>query len=669
MCGFAGFFQPNNGRSTQEMIALATTMNRAIAHRGPDGAGAWADADAGFAVGHRRLAILELSEAGAQPMASATGRYVIAYNGEIYNHREMRAALERLNGGTQWRGSSDTETLLRAIEVHGLEQALGQAIGMFAFALWDRQTRTLSLVRDRMGEKPLYYGWNGKGSERAFLFGSDLLALRSHPSFDDEIDRSAVMLLATHGYIPAPYSIHTSVRKLPPGSILTIAGDDDVGRIDPYWEFDAIVDAGLRDRFAGSPLEAVERVKVLLTRAVGRQLIADVPLGAFLSGGIDSSTIVAVMQEQSAKPVKTFTIGFEEEGFDEAQHARQVAEHLGTDHCELYVTADDALAVIPQLPFQFSEPFADSSQIPTFLVSRLARESVTVSLSGDGGDELFGGYERYRLAARTWNGLRRFPLPMRTLAGMAIHAIPTANLDWLGTRIGGPRLARLGDRAHKAAGLLGSRTLECLYEGLISHCPRGQSGVVDAPQIGQFAGHHAPDAARHDAALMMMALDSVHYLPDDILVKVDRAAMALSLETRVPMLDHELVSFAWSLPADYRIRAGVTKWPLRQVLGQYVPDTLFDRPKMGFGIPIGQWLRGPLRDWAETLLDHRRLEREGYFDAGLIAQLWKDHLSERRNWAYRLWNILMFQAWLSELPRTSKNIDSIALEPAMSGMY
>lgn len=667
MCGFAGFLQSKNSRSTQEMAALVSAMNLAIAHRGPDGAGAWADPDSGYAVGHRRLAILELSEAGAQPMVSATGRYVIAYNGEIYNHLDMRAALNRMDGVTDWRGSSDTETLLRAIEVHGLEAAVQQATGMFAFALWDRQTRTLSLVRDRMGEKPLYYGWNGSGKDRAFLFGSDLLALRCHPSFDVEIDRGAVALLATHGYIPAPYSIHASVRKLPPGTILTMSGTDETVRIQPYWDFDAVVDAGMRNRFTGSPDDAVDRLNELLSLAVGRQLIADVPLGAFLSGGIDSSTVVAVMQEQSAKPVKTFTIGFEEEGFDEARHAKQIARHLGTDHCELYVTAADALAVIPELPFHFSEPFADSSQVPTFLVSRLARQSVTVALSGDAGDELFGGYERYRLAARTWDNMRHVPLGLRRLAGRTIRAIPPGNLDWIGARIGGERLARLGDRAHKAAGLLGSETLEALYEGLISHCPRGQSGAIDAPDMPQFAGHRAPDGVRHDAAMMMMALDSVHYLPDDILVKVDRAAMSLSLETRVPMLDHELVAFAWSLPSDYRIRNGVTKWPLRQVLARYVPDKMFDRPKMGFGVPIGQWLRGPLRDWAETLLDRRRLEVEGYFDAVLIRHLWEDHLSGRRNWAYRLWNILMFQAWLGELAHRPADVDNRNRELAMSG--
>ena len=642
MCGIAGVL----GILREGVAGAVRQMTGAIASRGPDDAGYWLDGDGGVGLGHRRLSIVDLSPAGHQPMFSASGRYVIAFNGEIYNHMGLRKALEK--GGAQgWRGHSDTETLLAGFDAWGIEAAVRQCIGMFAFAVWDKQTRTLTLGRDRMGEKPLYYGWQGGGNERVFLFGSELKALKAHPAFAADIDRGALCLLLRHNYIPAPYSIYEGIAKLEPGCLLSVSLAQPEPRVWKYWDTVQVARAGVASPFAGTAKEAVDALGVLAKDAVRQQMMADVPLGAFLSGGIDSSTVVALMQVQSSRPVKTFTIGFNEEGYNEAVHAKAVAQHLGTEHTELYVTPAQAMEVIPRLPGLYCEPFADSSQIPTFLVSQLAKQHVTVSLSGDAGDELFCGYNRYQLTEKLWRKLALVPTPLRALAAKGITALsPTAWDSLAGVIPGAGRYAALGDKLHKGAGVLASATVDELYLGMVSHLRNPADWVIGGQEPPTHLTGLCPELGGLNAVERMMALDAISYLPDDILVKVDRAGMGVSLESRVPFLDHRLVEFAWSLPLSYKLRDGQTKWPLRQVLYRHVPRELIDRPKMGFGVPLHDWLRGPLRAWAEELLDEARLAREGYFHPAPIRQLWAEHLSGKRNWMAQLWNVLMFQAWL-----------------------
>lgn len=640
MCGFAGFLG-FGALSAENVPDTVQKMGEAIRHRGPDDSGVWHDESGQIALVHQRLSILDLSPAGHQPMASPSGRYVIAFNGEIYNHMALRSELEKIAppvGG--WRGHSDTETLLAGIEAWGLVATLKRAVGMFALALWDRQARVLWLARDRVGEKPLYFGWQGLGQRRVFLFGSELSALKAHPQFVAPIDRGALALFMRHNYIPAPHSIHQGIAKLEPGQLLRVSLAAQEPQIQGYWDFLSTAQAGRAQPFTGSPEQAVDALEALIRESVGQQMVADVPLGAFLSGGIDSSTVVALMQAQSSRPVKTYTIGFHEEGYNEAVHAKAVAAHLGTDHTELYVTPEQAMAVIPRLPSLYSEPFADSSQIPTFLVSELARRHVTVSLSGDAGDELFGGYERYEIA-RTWQRrIGRVPSPLRQLASFGGIRSAAQFLDaWV------PR--SLGEKLDKGLAMVASDGPEALYRVLLSQvvnpCAWVRQVEVEPPTA-------LTQSATALAGLMpverMMALDSVSYLPDDILVKVDRAAMGASLETRVPFLDHRIIEFAWQLPMDYKVRNGVTKWPLRQVLYRHVPQALIDRPKRGFAVPVHEWLRGPLRDWAEHLLSEQRLDAEGYFHTKLVRRAWGEHLEGKRNWATRLWIVLMFQAWL-----------------------
>lgn len=644
MCGLTGFLNVRNGVNRELAQHWLHEMASAIARRGPDNDGYWVDPDAGIGLAHRRLAIVDLSPAGAQPMASSSGRYVLAFNGEIYNHQLLRQALEREGKVVSpWRGHSDTETLLAGFDAWGLESTLQRTIGMFAIALWDRELRTLMLARDRLGEKPLYYGWQRQGSESAFLFGSELSALRRHPMFAADINRDALGLYMRHNCIGGANSIYTGIHKLLPGHILTVSSAvlEPVARA--WWSGTDVVAQGVAHPFAGTPEEAVAELEALLRNAVGQQMMSDVPLGAFLSGGIDSSTVVALMQSQSLRPVRTFSIGFHEEGYNEAEHAKAVAKHLGTDHTELYVTPEEALAAIPKLPTLYSEPFADSSQIPTFLVSQLARQHVTVSLSGDAGDELFCGYNRYQMTARLWGKASRLPHPLRQLAASAVTAVPPSVLDKLGGLLS---MSRVGDKLHKGAALLGSRSVGDLYRGMVSHWSDPASVVLGATEPATVLTSRIPALQGLSDVERMMALDMLSYLPDDILVKVDRAAMGVSLETRVPMLDHRVVEFAWSLPLTFKMRGGVTKWPLRQVLYRHVPRELIERPKMGFGVPIDRWLRGPLREWAETLLTEPRLRAEGYFDPVPIRQKWAEHLSGKRNWQYHLWDVLMFQSWL-----------------------
>ncbi|RLJ67990.1 asparagine synthase (glutamine-hydrolyzing) [Sulfurisoma sediminicola] len=646
MCGIAGYFQLSNAAAADASAARA--MADRIVTRGPDDAGSWAEGP--VALAHRRLSILDLSPAGHQPMHSACGRYVIVFNGEIYNWRDMRAAVEGEPYFAEcvraWRGHSDTEVILAAVACWGFEAALQRMVGMFAIALWDRRERALFLARDRLGEKPLYYGRFG----RTLLFGSELKALRAHRDFRADIDRDALALLMRHNYIPAPYSIYRGVRKLPPASYLRV-GADGAETLRSYWSAQEIAARGQAERFEGDDAAAIDELERVLSRSIREQMVADVPLGAFLSGGIDSSTVVALMQAQSVQPVRTFSIGFHEEGYNEAQHAREVARHLGTEHTELYVTPQQAQAVIPRLPDLYDEPFADSSQIPTFLVAELARRHVTVSLSGDGGDELFAGYNRYFFAGELWRGIARVPRPLRALSARSIHAFSPRTLDALArwTRPLLPRRLRhanAGDKLHKLADILGHNGLATIYRDLVSHWKEPAELVLGATEPPTALTDPARRIVLPDIVSTMMCLDTVSYLPDDILVKVDRAAMGVSLETRVPLLDHRVVEFAWRLPMSLKVRGGDGKWILRQLLYRHVPRTLVERPKMGFGVPIDAWLRGPLRDWAESLLAEDRLRREGYFDPQQVREKWREHLSGGRNWQYLLWDVLMFQAWL-----------------------
>jgi asparagine synthase (glutamine-hydrolysing) len=644
MCGITGFWQ-DSGQDEIDLLALARRMAGQMEHRGPDDAGEWADATCGLGFGFRRLAIVDLSPTGRQPMESASGRYVIIFNGEVYNFAAVRTELERLGHG--FRGGSDTEVLLAAIEEWGLPGAIQRFVGMFGFSLWDREERSLHLVRDRLGIKPLYYGWQGG----TFLFGSELKALVAHPAFRAEIDRDVLALYMRHGYVPAPYAIYRGIHKLPPGTILTLRSQGDVeAPPEPFWSAREVVEAGLAEPFTGSESEAIAALDTLLRDSVALRMIADVPLGAFLSGGIDSSTVVALMQAQSARPVKTFTIGFHESGYDEAVQAAAVAAHLGTDHTTLYVTPEEARTVIPKLPTMFDEPFADSSQIPTFLVSQLARRHVTVSLSGDGGDELFGGYNRYFWGRSIWRRVGWAPPAARALGSRALTALSPDGWDRQFARLGpllpaGLRQRTPGDKLQKLAGVLAAENPEALYHGLVSQWNRPQEVVVGANEPPTAITDRARWAALPDFTQRMMFLDLISYLPDDILTKVDRASMAVSLEARVPLIDHRVVAFAASVPLSMKIRDGQGKWLLRQVLDQYVPRELIERPKMGFGVPIDVWLREPLREWAEELLDERRLRAEGFLHPAPIRQKWQEHLSGARNWQYPLWNVLQFQAW------------------------
>ncbi len=647
MCGFTGYLSstiPNNA------VELSQRMGDVIAHRGPDDSGIWCDNEAGIGLAHQRLSIIDLSPAGHQPMLSGLGRYVIAFNGEIYNHLSLRAELETSGHASSWCGHSDTETLLASFDAWGIEATVKKSIGMFAFAVWDKQTRQLTLGRDRLGEKPLYYGWQGQGEQAVFLFGSELKALRAHPAFENSINRGALNLQLRHNYIPAPYSIYNGIAKLRQGCLLTVSLQQREAKEWVYWSALQVAESGVAKPFTGSDEQAVDELERLLKSAVQQQMMADVPLGAFLSGGVDSSAIVALMQAQSSRPVKTFTIGFHEEGYNEAVHAKAVAQHLGTEHTELYVTAKQAMAVIPRLSSLYDEPFSDSSQIPTFLVSQLAKQHVTVSLSGDAGDELFCGYNRYMMTANLWHKIALLPMPLRRLLAKGITSVSPDNWNQL-TRLlplsNSTRPVNIGDKLHKGAGVLTSNNVNELYAHFITHWSNSASVIIDGLSLPTLV-NELPDLTGLCDIERMMALDSMTYLPDDILVKVDRAAMGVSLETRVPFLDHRVVEFAWQLPQSLKLRDGQSKWALRQVLYRHVPKALIERPKMGFGVPIGDWLRHDLRDWAEALLNETRLRNEGFFHPSLIRQKWQEHLSGQRNWQYHLWDVLMFQAWLEE---------------------
>lgn len=668
MCGIAGFLEANPRHAKEEQPVLLKSMTDAIIHRGPDDAGYWCEGEHGIGLGHRRLSVIDLSPAGHQPMQSASKRYVIVFNGEIYNHLLLRKKLEFEGCIRTWRGHSDTETLLAGFDAWGIQSTIERAVGMFAIAVWDRQTRMLTLVRDRIGEKPLYYGWQGRSNNAVFLFGSELKALRAHPAFENTINRGALCLQLRHNYIPAPYSIYEGIAKLPPGSMLTLSNTRREPKVWAYWSGLQQAASGVENSFVGTANQAVDELEILLKDAVRGQMMADVPLGAFLSGGVDSSTVVALMQAQSTRSVKTFSIGFHEKGYNEAEYAKAVARHLGTDHIELYVSAEQAMSVIPCLQTMYDEPFSDSSQIPTFLVSQLARQHVTVSLSGDAGDELFCGYNRYQLTARLWRKVNSGPLPLRRLAAKGVTSVsvqswnriarslaPFLPLSW--------KLSNPGEKLHKGAGVLASESLDALYLGLVSHWDDPASIVIGATEPFTLLTSNAQTLSSLDGIQRMMALDLLTYLPDDILVKVDRAAMSVALETRIPFLDHRVVEFAWRLPQSVKLRDGVTKWVLRQVLYRYVPKALIERPKMGFSVPIAEWLRGPLRDWAEALLDESRLHNEGFFKPAQVRKKWEEHLSGRRNWQYHIWVVLMFQSWLEHQSSGISGCHDISLHP------
>ena len=644
MCGLTGYWVAPG--QLQDRGGITTSMMEAIAHRGPDSQGVWEDLETGISLAHLRLAIVDLSAAGHQPMISASGRWIISFNGEIYNHTNLRRTLEQEKKVTNWRGGSDTETLLAGVEAWGLENTLIRAAGMFALALWDRKMRKLYLVRDRLGEKPLYYGWQGQGPGAAFLFGSELKALRRHPAFEGRMSRDAVVEVLRHGNVGEDRSIHEGISKVRAGEIVTMSPQDH--HIDRQYYWDGAAVAAAPRGPAISSQSAVDQLEALLMESVGQQMMSDVPLGAFLSGGIDSSVVVALMQRQSDQPVHTFSIGFQEARYNEAEFARAVANHLGTRHTDLYVSDKELRNVVPQLPKIYDEPFADSSQIPTFLVAQLARQHVTVALSGDGGDELFGGYSRYGHAAKLRPRLRVLPAPARQIGARAVRAIPAEMLTrglkaMVPTPQGkepiGQRLRRLADYSRKP-------DLETLHRAMVSVWRFPEQAVPGASHPPSVLADHLPPRGDLGDVERMMQLDMISYMTDDILTKVDRATMAVALESRAPLLDHRVAEFAWSLPEDMKLRAGQSKWILRQVLYRHVPRTLIERPKMGFEIPIGLWLRGGLKDWAAALLNPTRLRREGLFDATIIETLWQEHLSGRFNWGAQLWCVLMVQAWM-----------------------
>ena len=652
MCGIVGFLG-GDFSNVGDNNSLLEEMSVQIKSRGPDSAGLWLDAASKIAFAHRRLAIVDLSSAGHQPMSSGSDRYIMTYNGEIYNSHDIRTELIKSRVVQNWRGHSDTEVLLAGFDCWGIKDTISRTSGMFAIAVWDKHLEQLTLVRDRLGEKPLYYGWQGSGSDKVFIFGSELKALKKHPQFIAEIDRGALALYMRYSYVPAPHSIYNEIMKLQPGTILTVSIKENSQVSENYWNSWDVIRRGSDCPFDDVSSEITNNLDKILRETISQQMVSDVPLGAFLSGGIDSSTVVALMQAESLRPIKTFTIGFKEEGYNEAEFAKLVAEHLGTDHTELYVSSQDALDVIPKIPNLYCEPFADSSQIPTFLVASLAREQVTVSLSGDGGDELFCGYNRYIYADKLWKGLKIIPSAVRELAGNGIQSIPSVGwnkaFELLNTitpdKFNG---VSLGLKLQKGAGVIASQDLSDLYRRLVSNWQDPSKVVIsDSGYEGIFSKDIEILSEVGDIQ-KMMALDVVSYLPDDILVKVDRAAMGVSLETRVPFLDHNVFEFASQIPLSMKLKNGVGKAVLRDVLYKYVPKDLIERPKMGFGIPVGDWLRGPLREWAEHLLDESLLTSQGFFYPDIVRGMWSEHLSGTRNWQSQLWAVLMFQAWYDE---------------------
>ena len=646
MCGINGFYS----KSLSTFNNAILRMNSAISYRGPDNSGVWIDKNLGIVLGHQRLSIIDLSEAGNQPMQSCSGRFILTYNGEVYNHLEIRKELEQSNPNIKWKGSSDTETLLEAIDFWGIKTTLKKTVGMFAFGIWDKKNCSLTLAKDRMGEKPLYYGWQGEGDNKVFIFGSELKSLKVHPSFAGKINRDSIALQLRHNCIPAPYSIYQNIYKLYPGHYLHLNEKNLKKGLMPaqkaYWSTVECAINGNNNQLKICEFNIQKNLESQLKLSVKQQMISDAPIGAFLSGGIDSSLIVALMQSQSRYPVKTFTIGFDETGYSEAQYAKKIAKHLGTNHSELYISAKTAMEVIPNLPLIYDEPFSDSSQIPTFLVSQFAKKQVKVALSGDGGDELFCGYNRYIMYQKFLTAFNLMPSNLRKSLAFVIQSISPKNLNNISKFFPGIRqYSAFGDKMHKFANILKVKSLDEIYNVLTSHWLNPNEVVINSKEPGTLLTEFKPELRGLNSEQQMMVLDLITYLPNDILVKIDRAAMASSLETRAPFLNHKLLEYVWKIPQSLKLRNGHGKWILKKILNQYVPKNLTERPKMGFGIPIDIWLRGPLRDWAENLLNEKKLQKEGFFNPRLVRDKWSEHLSGNRNLHTNLWDILMFQAW------------------------
>jgi asparagine synthase (glutamine-hydrolysing) len=651
MCGICGFIDCSgrNERGVGYLNRNVELMTESLIHRGPDDVGQWVDHINRIALGHRRLAIQDLSISGHQPMQSSSSRYILVFNGEIYNFKILK--IELIERGVTFRGNSDTEVLLACFEEWGIERSLKKIVGMFALALWDKADNVLTMARDRLGEKPLYYGWQG----RTFMFGSELKALKENPDWNGEIDRNALQLFMRYSYIPAPHSIYVGIKKLLPGTFVQYhfnEGQCKIGNMpEPrvFWSGKEVAEAGVSSLFHYTEKQAVDALEILLGETIQEKIISDVPFGAFLSGGIDSSVVVSLMQANNAQTINTFTIGFHESSYDEAKYAKSIAAHLGTNHTELYVTPRLAMDVIPKLPILYDEPFSDSSQIPTFLVSEMTKQHVTVALSGDGGDELFGGYNRYFLGQALWENVSYVPSVVLQFLSRFITRVSPQMWDQLGRyfRKITPQLKNnAGDKLYKLAELLTVKTQDEMYQHFVSHWKYSEALIIGAQIPYKECTDTTSLTGLKEFIEQMQLMDMLGYLPDDILTKVDRAAMGVSLETRTPFLDHRVVEFAWRIPLSMKIRNGQGKWILRQLLYKYIPKELIERPKMGFGVPIGSWLRGPLREWAESLLDESRLMNEGYLNPDPIRKKWVEHLSGKRNWQYHLWDVLMFQAWL-----------------------
>lgn len=646
MCGIAGFLENGVHRKTDRSEAILRAMGNSMLQRGPDDSGIWLNSTGRIGLSHRRLSVMDLSEAGHQPMASPSGRYIIAYNGEIYNHLDLRKALNDSVLNKVWNGSSDTETLLHGFEHWGIQATLQRTVGMFAIAVWDLAESALYLARDRLGEKPLYYGWQGQ----VFLFGSQLKALRAHPDFHAEISRDSLGLYLSYNYVPAPYSIYSGISKLLPGHIGRISFKDARLETWPYWSGPEMMLAGVANRIKCTADQAVDQLETVLGKAVEQCMISDMPVGAFLSGGIDSSAIVALMQQRSTKPVQTFTIGYQDGKYSEAHDAKAIARHLGTIHTELYVSPEQARDIIPSIPEHYDEPFADSSQIPAMLVSKLASEQVTVALSGDGGDELFAGYNRHSFSDKYASWIFAAPAPLRRRVAGAILA---RRPEQLSRYLSFLPMRSAGDKMHKAAAAMLCDSSDDLYR---IFCTNGTNPITDAhgsQGLGSIIDRFSGQLESLTVTERMMALDTLTYLPDDIMVKVDRASMAMSLECRAPFLDHRVLDYAWRLPMDLKLRNGQSKWVLRQLAYRHIPARMLDRPKMGFGFPIDNWLRGPLREWVEELISEKRLTEGGWFSPEVVRKCWQEHLNGSRNWSVQLWAILMFETWRGTASRSS----------------
>ena len=649
MCGFTGYLALNPITESTDYKSFIQDMTDSLYHRGPDSEGFWEDGAQGISMGFRRLAIIDTSSKGNQPMFSNNGQYVLTFNGEIYNHLDLRKEISILYPGYEWFSGSDTETLLSAFQIWGISETIKKCIGMFGFAVWCKKRKVLTLGRDRLGEKPVYYGWQGRNNDRVFFFGSELKSFKKHPKFAGEISRDSLSSFIRYSYVPAPNSIYEDIYKLLPGNILEVSINNPEPLLHKYWSAIDIVNQQDNIMQFNDANEAVNSLEKVLESSIKKQMIADVPIGAFLSGGIDSSLIVSLMQKHSSQRVKTFTIGFDDDGYNEAEHAKAVAEHLKTDHSELYINAKDLLNVIPRLSHLYDEPFSDSSQIPTYLISKFAKQNVTVALSGDGGDEIFCGYNRYQLTNEYWPILKSTPSFFKNMIARSILAFSPNQIDNLyNFFIRNKRFSNFGDKAHKGSRVLASKDIASLYRSVTSIYHDPDSIVLDSSESNHFLDSTIKKLKNMDDIPFMMMLDLLTYLPDDILTKVDRAAMGVSLETRVPFLDHEVVEFGLSLPQHYKLREKQTKWLLRQVLYKHVPRELIERPKSGFAIPIGVWLKSSLKDWAEDLLDEKTMSNQGLLNVDSIRARWSQHLSGTHNWEHFLWNILMFQSWLKE---------------------